>query len=96
MSRTNKSSYRFLKRTLDILLSITLIAVFSPILILFSILIYFGSQGGVFYIQKRLGYRGRIFSIIKFRSMAENPERDISVQVAGNEITVTTIGKLMR
>ena len=92
----NPLTYKSLKRILDICISLVLIVVFSPILILSGILINTESKGGVFYLQERLGYGGKVFSILKFRSMAASQKRDISVQVTGNENTITRIGKLLR
>lgn len=89
-------TYRSLKRLLDIVISLVLIVLSAPVLILSASLVNAETKGGIFYLQQRLGYRGRIFSLLKFRSMTPNRGRDASVQVNGNEDSITRIGRLMR
>ncbi len=63
------------KRSLDIILATFGLIFFSPIFILCSIIIYFGSPGPIFFRQERLGKDGKTFKIIKFRTMAKNAEK---------------------
>jgi exopolysaccharide biosynthesis polyprenyl glycosylphosphotransferase len=66
---------RISKRIFDIIVSIILVILFSPLFILISILIKLGSKGPVFYMQKRVGLDGKQFDMIKFRSMKVEAEK---------------------
>ena len=67
----------FFKRLLDILLSLLAIIVLSPIFILVSLLLFFANEGaGVFFLQPRPGYKGRIFKVIKFKTMNDKKGPD--------------------
>ncbi len=64
---------RFGKRLLDILLSILSIVVFMPLFLIMAAIVRLDSPGPVFYVQERLGYKGRIFKALKFRTMTHVP-----------------------
>ncbi|MEM2929074.1 MAG: sugar transferase, partial [Nitrososphaerota archaeon] len=68
------SEEKILKRFIDILFSIIFIVILSPLFILIPIIIKSTSKGKVFYIQKRIGESGKIFNLIKFRTMIEGAE----------------------
>lgn len=99
----------FLKRTVDILASFVGIIVLSPLLAFLALSVRLSSQGPVLFRQKRVGYRGREFTMLKFRSMVVNAE-DLLEALAkqqrdsGNEVLfkmkndprVTPIGRIMR
>lgn len=61
-----------LKRTLDIIVAGTALALTMPILIIFGIAIKCTSKGPVFFKQKRIGFGGKAFTMIKFRTMQVN------------------------
>ncbi len=61
--------YFFLKRLMDILGSLAGILLFSPILIIAAVVIKLTSKGPAFFKQKRIGYQGKLFTFLKFRSM---------------------------
>lgn len=63
-----------LKRVVDFFLSLALVIVLLPLFIIISILIKLNSKGSVFYIQKRMGEKGRVFNFYKFRSMVKEAE----------------------
>lgn len=67
-------SKRFVKRTFDLIGSVLLMIVFSPILIVTAIAIKVGSRGPLLYRQERIGRRGRRFGMIKFRSMVADAD----------------------
>jgi lipopolysaccharide/colanic/teichoic acid biosynthesis glycosyltransferase/NDP-sugar pyrophosphorylase family protein len=67
--------YSFGKRIMDLLLSAIGIVILFPLFILIAILIKLDSRGPVFYIQKRCGKNGKIFGMIKFRSMADKADK---------------------
>ena len=57
------------KRTIDLIASLFLIVVLSPLLLVIAIIIKLGSRGPVLFKQKRLGYAGKEFVIYKFRTL---------------------------
>ena len=61
--------YDFLKRTIDIIGSIFTLILFAPIILVVAILIKLTSQGTIFYAPERVGKGGRMFEMLKFRSM---------------------------
>lgn len=93
--------YKYLiKRFLDIILAIILLPFLFAIIIVIGPFIYLEDGGSVFYISKRLGKRGRVFEMYKFRTMKEN-SRDIrnadgSTFNSINDPRVTKIGRILR
>ena len=67
-------SYRFIKRFFDIFLSIIILILLSPVLIITAIAIKVESEGNIIFVQDRVGYKGKIFKMYKFRSMCNNAE----------------------
>lgn len=63
------------KRILDLGISLLGLLVFSPLILVISILIKLTSKGAVFFIQKRTGKQGKSFNIVKFRTMKKASER---------------------
>lgn len=88
----------FLKRTFDIMLSLAALIVLSPLFLIISILIKFTSEGPVFFLQERIGFRGRVFKIIKFRTMIVNAEHiGEGIRVScENDTRITKVGRLLR
>lgn len=87
---------RVVKRILDIVFSIVALLILLPLIIYIIIKIKLGSEGPVFYFQERVGLQGKIFNIIKFRSMftdAENQGPQLSHEFDNR---VTPWGKTMR
>ena len=85
----------FFKRCFDIVLSLLALICISPILIVFSILLYFANNGaGVFFCQPRPGYKGKIFKVIKFKTMNDNKGPDGNLLPDTQRIT--RIGKFVR
>ncbi len=72
ISKDESIIYRFLKRFLDVVLSIIGLVILSPVLLIVSILIKLESKGAVFYAHKRLGKNREYINLYKFRSMHEN------------------------
>ena len=92
--------YRFFKRLCDIIIAlIALQFVFLAFLIVAPI-IYFTDRGPIFYNAPRLGYKGKVFKMYKFRSMKVNSpdlkNADGSTYNGENDPRVTKIGKIMR
>ena len=84
-----------IKRLLDILVSSVVLSFLSPFLIFISILLYFTNQGaGVFFLQERPGLHGKIFKVIKFKTMTD--EKDKNGNLLSDEERLTSIGKWIR
>ena len=88
----------FFKRFLDIVLSLLALIILSPVILIVSILIKVTSNGRVFFLQERLGKNGKVFKIIKFRTMVENAEKiGEGLRVSSeNDVRITKIGKILR
>jgi len=87
---------KYLKRGLDILLSLLALILLSPLYIVLAIGVKRSSPGPIFYRQERIGYRGKPFNIIKFRSMREDAESDGPMLSSKNDSRITPFGKFMR
>lgn len=88
---------RFLKRILDISISLMGLIISSPILLLTAIAIKIESNGNVIFKQKRLGRYGKEFNMYKFRSMVVGAEHTGSGVYSGkNDARVTRVGKFIR
>jgi len=64
----------FMKRVIDVVLSLAMLVVLSPLLILLALAIKLTSRGPIFFKQQRCGLNGRTFTLYKFRSMFVNAE----------------------
>lgn len=86
----------FLKRVFDIVVSLIMIILCSPILLVISILIVKDSKGGVFYRQERVTQYGRVFRIFKFRTMVQNADQIGTQVTVSNDSRITKIGNKLR
>ncbi len=84
-----------MKRIFDVVVSFLILLVFLPFGILISILILLTSKGGVFYIQKRIGKKGKEFGLYKFRTMKTNADKEGRLTV-GRDNRITSIGHFLR
>jgi exopolysaccharide biosynthesis polyprenyl glycosylphosphotransferase len=85
-----------LKRSFDILISLTLIILTLPVQVLLMILIPLESRGSALFFQNRVGLNGEVFRLAKFRSMVTNAEKDGPQWAATKDARVTRIGKWIR
>ncbi len=86
----------FLKRPFDILLSGLGILLSSPLWLVIAALIKLEDRGPVFYGQERVGRGGRIFRVLKFRSMITDAEKHGAVQAVERDPRVTRVGRILR
>ena len=86
----------FGKRLFDIVCSFSGLVILSPLFILISVLIKIDSPGPVFFFQKRMGGNGRLFNLIKFRSMTVVHDPQQCQFNPGDESRVTRIGRFIR
>lgn len=86
-----------LKRLMDIVFSLILLIVTSPVTLLAAIAIKLESEGPIFYKQERMGLNGKIFKIIKFRTMINDAEKYTGpVWSTKNDPRITRVGKFLR
>ncbi|MCM4167326.1 UDP-glucose:undecaprenyl-phosphate glucose-1-phosphate transferase [Arenibacter antarcticus] len=85
-----------LKRSFDILSSGVGLLVISPILGMVSIAIAASSKGGIFYRQSRVGLDGKIFNILKFRTMYTGADKQGLLTVGDRDPRVTPTGYYLR
>ncbi|MCX7879201.1 MAG: sugar transferase [Ignavibacteria bacterium] len=86
----------FLKRMLDIIVSLFVLIVGLPLWIITAILIKLDSKGPIFYKQERVGKDGKIFTCYKFRSMYVDAEKTGPKTTVINDPRVTRIGQILR
>lgn len=84
------------KQLVDIILSVFGLILLSPLLIFTAIRTKLSSPGTIFYSQKRVGYKGKIFLIHKFRSMVMNAEENGPMLSSDNDERITMWGRAMR
>ena len=85
----------FFTRLIDFLLSLIAIICISPFLLILMALLYFANEGaGVFFLQERPGLKGRIFKVIKFKTM--NEKRGEDGKLLPDLLRITKVGKFVR
>lgn len=88
---------RALKRALDIAVSLMILSLGLPLWLLIALAIKLDTPGPVFYLQERVGRDGKIFNMIKFRSMLHKAEEHSGpVWANKRDPRVTRVGKIMR
>lgn len=85
-----------IKRLMDIAASGALLLINLPLLAFTALAIKVESAGPLFFTQERVGKDGQTFKIWKFRSMAEDAEKDGAVWAQKNDMRVTRVGKIIR
>ena len=85
-SLSKKKISLFFKRIFDIVMSLIMIIITSPLLILLSIWIKLDSKGPVFYRQARITQYGEIFHIYKFRTMIVNADKLGTLVTTKNDV----------
>ncbi len=84
-----------MKRCFDFLISIFILIIISPLLIITAVLIKLTSEGPLFFKQERVGKKGRLFSVYKFRTMTDKI-RDLSKQTFNDDAEITKVGRVIR
>ncbi|MBO5031596.1 MAG: sugar transferase [Lachnospiraceae bacterium] len=85
---------KYIKRLLDIVISLTALVLLSPILLIVAILVRVRLGSPVIFHQDRPGYHEKIFGLCKFRSMTD--ERDGNGNLLPDEVRLTKFGRLLR
>ncbi|HTJ97276.1 MAG TPA: TIGR03013 family XrtA/PEP-CTERM system glycosyltransferase [Rhodocyclaceae bacterium] len=94
----NQGSFRTaVKRVFDCITAFCMLVLLSPIMLITALAIVFEDGAGVFYRQERVGLNGRLFNVIKFRSMRNDAESDGKPRWAvANDDRVTRVGRFIR
>jgi sugar transferase (PEP-CTERM system associated) len=87
----------FLKRTIDLVISITMVVLLLPVIIITAILIKIDSKGPVIFSQERVGEKRKIFRVHKFRSMVADAEKKTGpVWAQDEDDRITRVGRIIR
>ena len=86
----------FIKRVFDIVVSLILLIVFSPLFLIISLLIKIDSKGPVFYRQSRITRYGKEFRICKFRTMIVGADKKGSLVTLKDDDRITRVGNKIR
>ena len=85
----------FFKRIIDFCVALVALVCISPVLIVVAIWLHFANKGaGAFFLQERPGWHGKIFKIIKFKTMTD--ERDAEGNLLPDADRLTKVGRFVR
>ena len=85
----------YLKRVFDFSIALFAIVIASPLMIAVAVWLHFANKGaGVFFLQERPGLHGKIFKVIKYKTMTD--EKDSNGELLSDEKRLTPIGKFIR
>ncbi|WP_102552058.1 sugar transferase [Vibrio breoganii] len=84
--------YKLIKRTFDVIVSFSVLVVFSPILLLLSLFIYKDLGSPIFFKQERVGKGNKTFTLIKFRTMKVSSNK----QILTDAQRLTNVGRFIR
>lgn len=85
-----------LKRLFDVVASLGVLLLFSPIFVCIALLIVIDSRGGVFYRQQRVGKGNRDFGLYKFRTMVSGADKKGQLTVGMRDSRITRVGYALR
>ena len=94
--KSPNSFYNKAEKVLDFFLSFILLIILFPIGFMFALAHCIESKGPIFYKQERLGFKGKKFKLIKFRTMIPDAEKEGPKFASENDPRITKIGKIMR
>ena len=94
--KANIKYYPYVKRFLDILLSLLALPIAIPIILIFAVIIKLETPGPAFFLQERVGLHGKYFKVIKLRSMGVNAEKNGAQWATKNDPRVTKVGAFIR
>jgi sugar transferase (PEP-CTERM system associated) len=88
---------RFIKHSVDLIISLGMLILFTPLIIVTAILIKIDSSGSVLFSQERVGKNKKLYMLYKFRSMVEDAEEQSGpVWASDNDKRITRIGSVIR
>jgi sugar transferase (PEP-CTERM system associated) len=87
----------FVKRSFDLVVSLAISIISMPVMTLTALVIWLEDRGPIFYQQERVGKGGRVYRVLKFRSMQSNAEKPGTPQwAAKNDPRTTRVGAIIR
>jgi exopolysaccharide biosynthesis polyprenyl glycosylphosphotransferase len=106
-SATAESVHRLSKRIVDVAAAVLLLVALLPLMLVVALLVACTSRGGAFFVQSRVGVDGRLFPMIKFRSMVVDADARVDALITGNDSSgplfklrrdprVTRVGRFLR
>jgi lipopolysaccharide/colanic/teichoic acid biosynthesis glycosyltransferase len=84
----------YFKRFLDLIVSLVAFSLLLPVFIIVTALLYIANQGKPFFVQQRPGKDGRIFRLVKFRTM--NDRKDAAGNLLSDAERLTAVGRFIR
>lgn len=89
--------YRYIKRFLDIVFALTALVILLPVMAITAVAVKIESAGPALFKQERLGLKGKVFRIYKFRTMCQGAEHTgTGVYSGADDMRVTRVGKIIR
>ena len=85
-----------LKRIFDIIISFSALIIFIPVFIIIAIIIWMDSRGKIFYKQKRVGKKGKLFDLYKFRTMRVDADKQGLLTIGEKDSRITKSGYYLR
>ncbi len=85
-----------IKRLVDITVAVSSSLLLSPLMLYAALRVKFSSKGSIFFLQERIGYKGKPFTMYKFRSMIKDAEKNGPALSSENDPRITNWGKTMR
>ena len=85
-----------IKRALDVIFSLSVMVLLSPVYVFLYVLVYATSKGQAIYRQERIGLHGIPFSILKFRTMCVDAEQQTPMLSQDNDPRITRVGAFLR
>ncbi len=87
---------RIIKRTMDLIISAIAIIITSPIMLICAIAIKLDDGGPILFKQNRITINGKIFNVLKFRSMIVDADKDGAKKAVSDDDRITRVGKIIR
>ncbi len=85
-----------IKRLLDVMAALSGLVILSPLMLYAALMVRYSSKGSIFFMQERIGYKGKSFRMYKFRSMINNAEQNGPSLSSDKDPRITRWGKTMR
>lgn len=96
-SRLSRRSQSALKRFFDIFVSLLVLTLFSPFLVIIALAIKLDSPGPALFAQERVGKHGRLFRMMKFRTMVMGAEQiGLGIEARRDDPRITRVGRILR
>jgi len=84
------------KKIIDMLISMIVLTILSPVMLMTALAVKADSAGPVFYVQRRIGWRGQPFQLLKFRTMKVGTENHREFAGRKDDPRITRVGKILR